>query len=201
MYCFHSCDVSAELLKPCTGQPTISEVLEVVLKECRKESLVYKMAALRCAGDVLHSIQEDRFSNMAEILFPLIKKVSWHHLLSCSRDAYLSLLWLWKAFPGSLSTVFSLSIITYFTHRAAQKVVVHPQGHRMMMIEMRRRKSCRLKLCFVLLRQWENLGPGTHRLKVRSSHQAQLDHHALFRQNEKGISDRTLKKKIMMFDT
>ncbi|KAF3687599.1 Proteasome-associated protein ECM29 -like protein [Channa argus] len=65
---------SAELQKPCIGQPTISEVLEVVLKECCKENLVYKMAALRCAGDVLHSSQEDRFSNMAEILFPLIKK-------------------------------------------------------------------------------------------------------------------------------
>ncbi|XP_074545554.1 proteasome adapter and scaffold protein ECM29 [Halichoeres trimaculatus] len=63
-----------ELQKPCTGQPTISEVLEVVLKECRKESLVYKTAALRCAGDVLQSSQEDRFSDMAEILFPLIKK-------------------------------------------------------------------------------------------------------------------------------
>uniref|UniRef100_A0A672GTF9 Ecm29 proteasome adaptor and scaffold n=1 Tax=Salarias fasciatus TaxID=181472 RepID=A0A672GTF9_SALFA len=67
---------SAELQKPCSGQPTISEVLEVVLKECRKESLVYKMAALRCAGDVLHSSQEDRFGDMAEILFPLIKKVT-----------------------------------------------------------------------------------------------------------------------------
>ncbi|KAF7662410.1 hypothetical protein LDENG_00236880 [Lucifuga dentata] len=65
---------STELEKPCTGQPTISEVLEVVLKECRKESLVYKMAALRCAGVVLHSSQEDRFSEMAEILLPLIKK-------------------------------------------------------------------------------------------------------------------------------
>ncbi|KAG8014834.1 Proteasome-associated protein ECM29-like protein [Nibea albiflora] len=65
---------SAELGKPCAGQPTIAEVLEVVLKECRKESLVYKMAALRCAGDVLHSSQEDRFSDAAEILFPLIKK-------------------------------------------------------------------------------------------------------------------------------
>ncbi|XP_034543139.1 proteasome adapter and scaffold protein ECM29 isoform X1 [Notolabrus celidotus] len=63
-----------ELQKPCTGQPTISEVLEVVLKECRKESLVYKMAALRCAGDVLQSSKEDAFSDMAEILFPLIKK-------------------------------------------------------------------------------------------------------------------------------
>lgn len=65
---------SAELQKPCSGQPTISEVLDVVLKECRKESLVYKMAALRCAGDVLQSTQEDCFSIMAEILLPLIKK-------------------------------------------------------------------------------------------------------------------------------
>ncbi|XP_047434577.1 proteasome adapter and scaffold protein ECM29 [Mugil cephalus] len=65
---------SAELQKPCNGQPTVSEVLEIVLKECRKESLVYKMAALRCAGDVLHSSQEDRYSEVAEILFPLIKK-------------------------------------------------------------------------------------------------------------------------------
>lgn len=66
---------STELQKPCAGQPTIGEVLEVVLKECRKESLVYKMAALRCAGDVLRNSQEDRFSDLAEIIFPLIKKV------------------------------------------------------------------------------------------------------------------------------
>nr|XP_046268300.1 proteasome adapter and scaffold protein ECM29 [Scatophagus argus]XP_046268309.1 proteasome adapter and scaffold protein ECM29 [Scatophagus argus] len=65
---------STELQKPATGQPTIPQVLDVVLKECRKESLVYKIAALRCAGDALHSSQEDRFSSMAEILFPLIKK-------------------------------------------------------------------------------------------------------------------------------
>ncbi|XP_043971020.1 proteasome adapter and scaffold protein ECM29 [Gambusia affinis] len=65
---------SAELQKPCSGQPSIPEVLDVVFKECRKENLVYKMAALRCAADVLHSSQEDRFTDMAEILFPLIKK-------------------------------------------------------------------------------------------------------------------------------
>ncbi|KAK7930020.1 hypothetical protein WMY93_006415 [Mugilogobius chulae] len=65
---------STELQKPCPGQPTISEVLDVVLKECRKESLVYKMAALHCAGEVLHSSQEDCFGIMAEILLPLIKK-------------------------------------------------------------------------------------------------------------------------------
>uniref|UniRef100_H3CEP2 Ecm29 proteasome adaptor and scaffold n=1 Tax=Tetraodon nigroviridis TaxID=99883 RepID=H3CEP2_TETNG len=63
-----------ELQKPFAGQPTVAEVLEVVLKECRKESLVYKIAALRCAADVLQSCREDRFSTMAEILFPLIQK-------------------------------------------------------------------------------------------------------------------------------
>uniref|UniRef100_A0A8C4GZW5 Proteasome-associated protein ECM29 homolog n=1 Tax=Dicentrarchus labrax TaxID=13489 RepID=A0A8C4GZW5_DICLA len=73
---------STELQKPCAGQPTISEVLEVVLKECRKESLVYKMAALRCVGDVLQSSQEDRFRDMAEILLPLIKKVQLHLIIS-----------------------------------------------------------------------------------------------------------------------
>ncbi|XP_029365154.1 proteasome adapter and scaffold protein ECM29 isoform X2 [Echeneis naucrates] len=68
------CKCCAEIQKPCAGQPTISEILEVVLKECRKESLVYKIAALRCAGDVLQCSQEDRFSILTEILFPLIKK-------------------------------------------------------------------------------------------------------------------------------
>lgn len=72
---------STELQKPCAGQPTVCEVLEDVLKECRKESLAYKMAALRCTGDVLHSSQEDRFSELAEILFPLIKKVQIYMLV------------------------------------------------------------------------------------------------------------------------
>ncbi|XP_077575498.1 proteasome adapter and scaffold protein ECM29 [Stigmatopora nigra] len=65
---------STELEKTCSGQPTISEVLDVVLKECRKENLLYKMAALRCTGDVLNSCREDRFSDVTDILFPLIKK-------------------------------------------------------------------------------------------------------------------------------
>ncbi|KAM6972070.1 proteasome adapter and scaffold protein ECM29 [Aplochiton taeniatus] len=65
---------SGELQKPAPGQPGLAEVVDLVLKECKKESLVYKMAALRCAGDVLQSAQHDRFSDMADILIPLIKK-------------------------------------------------------------------------------------------------------------------------------
>ena len=70
---------SAELQKPSPGQPSIPEVVELVMKECKKESLVYKMAALRSAGDVLQSTKQDRFSDMADILIPLIRKVSYPH--------------------------------------------------------------------------------------------------------------------------
>ncbi|MFT7807466.1 proteasome-associated protein ECM29 homolog [Arapaima gigas] len=67
---------SAELQKPAPGQPNISEIINMVMKECRKEILSYKMAALRCAGDVLESTQEDRFQELADIVIPLIKKNS-----------------------------------------------------------------------------------------------------------------------------
>ena len=63
------------LQKSSPGQPSVPEVIDLVLKECRKDNLVYKMAALGCAADVLQATQEDRFSDMADILIPLIKKV------------------------------------------------------------------------------------------------------------------------------
>uniref|UniRef100_A0A8B9JNN9 Ecm29 proteasome adaptor and scaffold n=1 Tax=Astyanax mexicanus TaxID=7994 RepID=A0A8B9JNN9_ASTMX len=65
---------SVELQKPVAGQPAVGEVLDLVLKECRKESVVYKVAALRCAADILEATGEDRFQELAEIIFPLIRK-------------------------------------------------------------------------------------------------------------------------------
>ncbi|KAG1956648.1 proteasome adapter and scaffold protein ECM29 [Pimephales promelas] len=65
---------SVELQKPAVGQPTVSEVLDLVLKECKKENLVYKMAALRSAADILESTQEDRFQEITDIVLPIIKK-------------------------------------------------------------------------------------------------------------------------------
>ncbi|KAK7161946.1 hypothetical protein R3I94_004573 [Phoxinus phoxinus] len=65
---------SVELQKPAVGQPTVSEVLDLVLKECKKESLVYKMAALRSAADILESTEVDRFQEITDIVLPLIKK-------------------------------------------------------------------------------------------------------------------------------
>ncbi|MCJ8749226.1 hypothetical protein PDJAM_G00173890 [Pangasius djambal] len=65
---------SVELQKPAAGQPTVRQVLDTVLKECKKESLVYKMAALRSAANILEAAKEDRFQEMADILSPLIRK-------------------------------------------------------------------------------------------------------------------------------
>ncbi|KAG8455024.1 hypothetical protein GDO86_001298 [Hymenochirus boettgeri] len=57
-------------------QPSIDEIVQAVLKECRKENVKYKMSALKCFADVLQSTKEDRFQDMADILFPLIQKTS-----------------------------------------------------------------------------------------------------------------------------
>lgn len=67
---------SAELQKSVPGQPTISDIVQAVLKECRKENLRYKMVALRCAAGVLQATKEDRFQELADIIFPMIKKVT-----------------------------------------------------------------------------------------------------------------------------
>ncbi|XP_018425453.1 PREDICTED: proteasome-associated protein ECM29 homolog [Nanorana parkeri] len=57
-------------------QPTIDDIIQAVLKECQKENVKYRIVALKCAADVLESTKEDRFQEMADILFPLIKKTS-----------------------------------------------------------------------------------------------------------------------------
>ncbi|XP_071280563.1 proteasome adapter and scaffold protein ECM29 isoform X3 [Agelaius tricolor] len=67
---------SAELQKSVPGQPTITDVVQALLKECRKENLKYKMVALRCAAGVLQATKEDRFQELADIIFPMIKKNS-----------------------------------------------------------------------------------------------------------------------------
>lgn len=73
---------SGELQKPVKGQPTVDEVLESVLRECRKESMVYKLAALHAAGEILEATQTDRFAELSQIIFPIIKKVLNTNLIS-----------------------------------------------------------------------------------------------------------------------
>lgn len=57
------------------GQPSVGDVVQAVLKECRKENPRYKVVALRCAAGVLQATREDRFQELADIVFPMIKKV------------------------------------------------------------------------------------------------------------------------------
>ncbi|XP_062480270.1 proteasome adapter and scaffold protein ECM29 isoform X4 [Pezoporus occidentalis] len=71
---------NAELQKSVPGQPPISDIVQAVLKECRKENLKYKMVALRCAAGVLQATKEDRFQELADIVFPMIKKDSLENL-------------------------------------------------------------------------------------------------------------------------
>uniref|UniRef100_A0A8U7P1K2 Ecm29 proteasome adaptor and scaffold n=1 Tax=Corvus moneduloides TaxID=1196302 RepID=A0A8U7P1K2_CORMO len=67
---------SAELQNSVPGQPTITDIVQALLKECRKENLKYKMVALRCAAGVLQATKEDRFQELADVIFPMIKKNS-----------------------------------------------------------------------------------------------------------------------------
>ncbi|XP_054842294.1 proteasome adapter and scaffold protein ECM29 isoform X2 [Eublepharis macularius] len=70
------CACSAELQKAVPDQPSISDVLQAMLKECRKENLGYKMVALRCTADVLKTTQENQFRELTDVIFPMIKKNS-----------------------------------------------------------------------------------------------------------------------------
>uniref|UniRef100_A0A8C3CD18 Ecm29 proteasome adaptor and scaffold n=1 Tax=Cairina moschata TaxID=8855 RepID=A0A8C3CD18_CAIMO len=67
---------SAELREAVPGQPSVGDVVQAVLKECRKENPRYKVVALRCAAGVLQATREDRFQELADIVFPMIKKNS-----------------------------------------------------------------------------------------------------------------------------
>lgn len=73
---------SMELHKGVPGQPSAHDVLEALLKECRKENLRYKIVALRCTADVLKTTQENRFQELTDIIFPIIKKVNFPVLLA-----------------------------------------------------------------------------------------------------------------------
>lgn len=56
------------------GQPSISQVVEAVMKECRKERLAYKLEALQCMGSILEEYSMDHFSDMWDIISPVLLK-------------------------------------------------------------------------------------------------------------------------------
>ncbi|XP_020604939.1 proteasome-associated protein ECM29 homolog [Orbicella faveolata] len=52
--------------------PDIEKVLDSVFKECRKDNPTYKMAALKCFGEIVQEYSIDRFQQLSELLFPII---------------------------------------------------------------------------------------------------------------------------------
>jgi len=61
------------------GQPTVDEIVEVTLKECGKQNIVYKMEALQCVTSILHSYEIDRMNDIMEILLPVLPQVGTFH--------------------------------------------------------------------------------------------------------------------------
>ena len=62
------------------------QVLDSVFKECRKDNPTYKMAALKCFGEIVQDYSIDRFKQISELLFPIIAPVSalLKYLLECN---------------------------------------------------------------------------------------------------------------------
>ena len=58
------------------GQPTVEDIVELMLKECRKENIVYKIEALQRTSAILHSCDIDRMKDIADIILPLLPQVS-----------------------------------------------------------------------------------------------------------------------------
>ena len=55
------------------NQPSSGEVLDALLKECKKDNPLYKVSALEATGPVLESFKADRFKDMFDILKPIIQ--------------------------------------------------------------------------------------------------------------------------------
>nr|XP_032808549.1 proteasome adapter and scaffold protein ECM29 [Petromyzon marinus] len=65
---------SDELKETHPDQPSLEVVLDSLFKEARKDNVAYRTAALACLSDVLQSTREDRFAELAQIVFPVLEK-------------------------------------------------------------------------------------------------------------------------------
>jgi len=67
-------------------------VLDCVFKESRKDNPTYKMAALKCFGEIAQEYSFDRFQEISEVFFPITASVS--SLFKCFSTAHFSLQYL-----------------------------------------------------------------------------------------------------------
>jgi len=50
------------------GEPTVEQLVDNLLKECRKEKLAYRMVALETTGTILKELELDRFNELYSIV-------------------------------------------------------------------------------------------------------------------------------------
>lgn len=61
--------------------PDLNSIIQAMLRECRKETILYKIEAIRCTGDILEAHESlDRFEEISSILSPILQKV--HYFFS-----------------------------------------------------------------------------------------------------------------------
>ena len=63
-------------MSPADDQPTIEQVLTALMKECNKENLKYKSAALNYTTDVLEAYSIDKYKDISDIIYPMLEKVN-----------------------------------------------------------------------------------------------------------------------------
>jgi hypothetical protein len=64
-----------ELLVMREDQPSVEEITIAVVKECRRENVLYKMEALRCISSIVQTYDIDKFADISEILLPFLSAV------------------------------------------------------------------------------------------------------------------------------
>lgn len=70
-----SCQVSLQQRKESDeSKPNLPQIVEVVLRECKKENTKYRMKALQCAGRILELYEIDRFETLWVLLQPTLNK-------------------------------------------------------------------------------------------------------------------------------
>lgn len=51
----------------------LCQVVEAVMKECKKENIAYKVEAMKCIGNLLEGYKVDQFKDMWTLITPVLE--------------------------------------------------------------------------------------------------------------------------------
>ena len=57
----------------CLNLCNFCQVVEAVMKECKKENIAYKVEAMKCMGNLLEGYKVDQFQDMWNLITPVLK--------------------------------------------------------------------------------------------------------------------------------